>query len=140
MKTFLEIQKVVDHDCGNYTIGEIDFVNHDAIREYINQHVIKYEDTLHSLLDAFLTVATDPEHPYNADFLHRRLMKDELAERDMWWSLFLVGQCGEKGAVDRIIDWAWSEHDRSYIDDESIPIISLQKGENLLFNATHFRG
>lgn len=38
MKTFFELQKAVDHDCGLYQIGEIDFVNYDHIREYIASH------------------------------------------------------------------------------------------------------
>ena len=37
-KTFLEVKKVVDHDCGNYRIGEISFVNYEAIAEYIERH------------------------------------------------------------------------------------------------------
>ena len=36
LETFFELKKVVDHDCGNYQIGEIDFVNYAKIREYIS--------------------------------------------------------------------------------------------------------
>lgn len=38
MKTFLEIKKVVDHDCGNYRMGEIDFVDYGQIENYIAQY------------------------------------------------------------------------------------------------------
>lgn len=38
LETFFELKKVVDHDCGNYRIGEIDFTNYAKIREYIHQH------------------------------------------------------------------------------------------------------
>ena len=38
MKTFFELQKVVDHDCGNYRIGEIDFIDFHAINKYIEQY------------------------------------------------------------------------------------------------------
>jgi len=38
MKTILEVKKVIDHDCGNYTMGELDFINYAAIDEYIQTH------------------------------------------------------------------------------------------------------
>jgi hypothetical protein len=38
LETFFELKKVTDHDCGNYQIGEIDFVNYAKIREYIAEH------------------------------------------------------------------------------------------------------
>ena len=87
---------------------------------YINHYVIGYEDSDEQFLEALLTVAPNPEHPYNADFLHQYLMGFELAERDAWWSVFLHYQYGEHGAVARLIDWAWSPEDKSHIDDKSI--------------------
>lgn len=38
VETFLEIKKVVDHNCGNYRIGEIDYYPLECVRAYINQH------------------------------------------------------------------------------------------------------
>jgi hypothetical protein len=38
LETFFELKKVVDHDCGNYQIGEIDFVNYAKIREYVSTY------------------------------------------------------------------------------------------------------
>ena len=38
METFFELKKVVDHDCGNYRIGEIDFVDLDAIDQYVEEY------------------------------------------------------------------------------------------------------
>ena len=43
-----------------------------------------------------------------------------MPERDSWWSTFLHYQYGERGAVDRIIEWSWSEQDYSHISDKSI--------------------
>lgn len=97
----------------------------DGTLQYVNEHVIRYEDTHDQFLNALLTVASIPEHPYNADFLHRHLTKDELAERDAWWSIFLHYQYGERGPADRLVDWAWSAHDRSHIDDESIRLCGV---------------
>ncbi|HYH05692.1 MAG TPA: AVAST type 2 anti-phage system protein Avs2, partial [Thermoanaerobaculia bacterium] len=72
------------------------------------------------LLDVVLTVAANPEHPFNADFLHERLLRDAMPDRDAWWSIYLAEQYGEHTAVDRLVEWAWSPEDKSHIDDESV--------------------
>ena len=94
---------------------------------YINEHIIRYQDTHDQFLNTLLTVASNPEHPYNAEFLHGHLTKFELAERDAWWSIFIHEQCQyeEHGPVCRLVDWAWSREDRSYIGDESIRLCGI---------------
>jgi hypothetical protein len=94
---------------------------------YINEHIIRYQDTHDQFLNTLLTVASNPEHPYNAEFLHGHLTKFELAERDAWWSIFLHEQYQyeEHGPVCRLIDWAWSREDRSHIGDESIRLCGI---------------
>jgi hypothetical protein len=96
-----------------------------ATLNYINEHIIKYEHTHDQFLNALLTVASNPDHPYNADFLHGHLKKLELATRDAWGSIFLHYQYGEHGAVDRLVDWAWSSDDKSHIDDRSIRLCGI---------------
>jgi hypothetical protein len=92
----------------------------EAARQYINEHIIHNDDNFTDLLDAFLTVSSNPNHPFNADFLHQKLKKYNLADRDAWWSTFLHYQYGEHKAVDRLVDWAWSPEDKKHINDESI--------------------
>jgi len=96
----------------------------DETLKCINQ-CIQDEDLHDRVLNVLLTVAVDPVHPYNADFLHRRLMKNEMAERDAWWSIFLYEQYGQKMAVDRLVDWAWASNDKSRIEDESIRLCGM---------------
>ena len=57
-------------------------------------------------LDTILSASTTPEHPFNANFLHQRLVKDTMPERDSWWSTYLHNAWGTKGPVDRLVDWA----------------------------------
>ena len=97
---------------------------------YINEHIIRYQDTHDQFLNTLLTVASNPEHPYNAEFLHGHLTKFELAERDAWWSIFLHEQYQyeEHGPVCRLVDWAWSREDRSHIGDESIRLCGIALG------------
>ena len=89
--------------------------------EYINSYII-YSHSHDQFLEALLTVAPLPYHPYNADFLHKHLMKQGLAKRDSWWSTFLYDQYGEKGPLDRLIDWCWSREDKQHISDDSVKL------------------
>jgi len=97
----------------------------DSTLNYVNKYIIRYKDTHDQFLNALLTVASNPGHPFNADFLHKHLIRLELAERDGWWSIFLHSQYGERGAVDRLVDWAWSPEDKSHIDDEAIRLCGI---------------
>jgi len=92
---------------------------------YIKSEIIKTKSGHNSLLNAFLTIAPVPNHPFNADFLHKHLSRFSMAVRDSWWSTFLHYQYGEKGAVDRLIEWGWSDQDKSHINDESIRLCSV---------------
>lgn len=87
-------------------------------KDIINDYII--QDNYNQLMETFITVATLKDHPFNADSLHRYLLKHDLPNRDATWSIFLFYQVGENGAVDRLIDWAWSPEDKSHIDDSSI--------------------
>jgi len=92
---------------------------------YINTEIIRRESGHNSLLNAFLAVAQIPNHPFNADFLHKHLFKFSMAKRDSWWSTFLHYQHGEKRAVDRLIEWGWSEQDKAHINDDAIRLCSV---------------
>lgn len=93
--------------------------------DYINTYIIRTQSSYNSLLNAFLAVAPIPNHPFNADFLHKHLSKFSMAKRDSWWSTFLHYQHGERGAVDRLVEWGWSEQDKSHINDESLRLCSV---------------
>lgn len=92
---------------------------------YINAEIIRTDWGHNNLLNAFLAVAPIPNHPFNADFLHRHLSKFSMANRDSWWSTFLHHQYGEKGSVDRLIEWGWSEQDKLHLNDESVRLCSI---------------
>lgn len=88
--------------------------------KFINQSIIKTESGHNQLLNAFLSVAPIPNHPFNSERLHQHLIKFSMAERDSWWSTFLHYQYGDRGAVDRLLQWSWSDQNYSHINDESI--------------------
>ena len=87
---------------------------------YINQHVLRYEDSQYAFLNALLTLAAHVDHPYNADLLDEYLRQFSLPDRDALWSVYLHAQYGEQGAVNSLVEWAWSSEDKSHIADEAI--------------------
>lgn len=91
-----------------------------ATLAYVNEEVTRDTESGNQFLDALLTVATYPEHPYNAQrLLHGHLLKFEMAERDSWWSIFLHRHYYEGGAISRLIDWAWFSRDKAHVSDDS---------------------
>ena len=94
----------------------------ESSRGYVNKYLIVDSYYHGRFLEALLTISSNPKHKWNANFLHQNLIKRELAERDIWWSIPLHEHYinDEFSAIHRTIDWAWSEVDKSHIDDESI--------------------
>lgn len=70
------------------------------------------------VLRTLLQTACIPDHPFNADLLHRTLWRLSMPTRDKWWSTFLYWNYDEGTEVARLIDWAWSE-DTSYCADDA---------------------
>lgn len=80
---------------------------------------------LRDLLEVFLAVASLPEHPLNAKFLHQRLIKSGMPERDASWSMYLHHAWGTHGAVDILIDWASSVESDASVDDETVELCAV---------------
>ncbi|MFG6100608.1 AVAST type 2 anti-phage system protein Avs2 [Leptothoe sp. ISB3NOV94-8A] len=94
-------------------------------RQYINNYIVHYEDSQYLFLDTLLVLASKPQHPYNAEFLHKHLMKLDMSDRDVLWSIFLHKQYGSYGAVDRLVEWAASEEDKQHIDNQGIYLVAI---------------
>ena len=92
----------------------------DETTRYINEHLVRSDNGEEKFLNALLTLAPRSNHPYNADFLCEHLMKLEMADRDAWWSIHLHNQYQTHGALDRLLDWAQSEADKTRINDDAI--------------------
>lgn len=88
--------------------------------EYINEFVFRFKETYNNFFDTLLLIASNPKHYFNADSLHKHLMKFSMAGRDAQWTIYIHNRFDEQTSVKRLIDWAWSEEDRSHISDDSI--------------------
>jgi hypothetical protein len=90
-------------------------------REVLNT-LIRSDHDWDDTLNVLLTVATLPEHPFNADFLDQWLRQDSMPERDAWWSIYLQHAWGNHGAVDRLVDWASSVTPSTALDGETVDL------------------
>lgn len=76
---------------------------------------------LQLLLDALVTCATIPGHPFGAESLDNRLRQIPMPDRDAVWSTYLHYAYGQDGPVDRVLDWAEGLHaTESTTDPESV--------------------
>lgn len=94
-------------------------------RDYVNEAVFLFEGTHDLFWDTILSVTAIPEHYFNALSLNRYLSKFSMSERDSGWTQHLKYQFDDNSAVKRLIDWGWSDEDKSYISDESIKLASI---------------
>ena len=102
---------------------------------YINQACSKHSIILDLFRNTLLSIATVPNFCFNAHFLHRHLIKKSLGNRDAEWTQYLKEQynfssqttnaSNSQTVVERLIDWAWSNHDKNYILDEPIFLYSI---------------
>lgn len=89
----------------------------EGTRDVLNM-VIRNQHDSDDTLDVLLTIATLPAHPFNANFLDRRLRKDSMPDRDAWWSTYLHRVWREHGAVDRLVDWSSSVAPGTALEEE----------------------
>lgn len=92
-------------------------------KQYLIENNIDFTS---SLLQVILTVASDPHHMYNANYLHERLWNLSIADRDRGWTIqiFYWYKDSDKTIIDSYIDWARSDDDKSHIDDDALLLSS----------------
>ena len=95
----------------------------EATKEYLSE-VYAEGNYVSSVYELMLTIATEPEHPFNAMFLHQHLSQLDMPERDQDWSIYLARHYGRESAVDRMIAWAW-DAEKSHISDKSVELCSI---------------
>ena len=66
------------------------------------------------LSDLLISISTEPSNKFNALFVHKRLMKMTMPERDEVWSVYLAER-GFEGPVETLICWAL-QSDLTHID------------------------
>jgi len=80
------------------------------------------DDSRPGVLHALLLVAAQPDHPFNATYVHAKLAAMSMPERDRWWTIPMSHDHNHAGRVPEVIGWAWAERDRSGISEDAIEL------------------
>ena len=75
--------------------------------------------------DTCLSIVAIPNHSFNADYLHRKLSTYTMADRDSWWGPYLKRQWDYESPIKTLINWAWSDEDKSHLSNESVRLASI---------------
>jgi hypothetical protein len=84
----------------------------------------------HPTLDILLKLSTEPNHPWNAELLHRNLEKKDIAERDHFWSIHIAhGDSSEEddeyeSIIRTIIEWGHSGEIES-VEEERVRLCAI---------------
>jgi hypothetical protein len=98
------------------------------VLNYINNYLIKTIAGNEKVLETLIAVSAIPTHPLNGKLLHKHLLKFKMAERDRFWLPFLNSYYHEQSSVDRLINWAWSDGDKTRVSKESLYLASIPLG------------
>jgi hypothetical protein len=75
-------------------------------------------------IDSILNLAHIKDHPLNINLLDFILIKQNMSERDSWWSIYLQENFyGEDDIINRLISWAQNKHSNN--TPETIALSSL---------------
>ena len=103
---------------------KVETINEES-KQYVNEYAFLYQGTFDYFWETILAVTGIPNHFFNAHFLHNHLIQYSLPKRDAFWTQFLKHKFTDDSSVKRLIDWAWSETDKSHISDESVLLSSI---------------
>ncbi|HMK19728.1 MAG TPA: AVAST type 2 anti-phage system protein Avs2 [Chitinophagaceae bacterium] len=102
---------------------------HDTIKpeswNYVREQMRRTEEDTTDFYNTILLLAANPANYYNANFIHDFVKNKSIAERDYIWSINIdkLWQWYPKNSIKRIIDWCWSDEDKSYTKDDSIVLL-----------------
>lgn len=96
--------------------------------DYFNE-VVTDEQRSWNFMSILIQVGPTTNHFFNAEFLHRNLMKWDMAKRDHRWSICLHYLSGERdNAVETLITWAKEDFGQAEIDAESKYLAAIVLG------------
>ena len=122
--TFKDNHPIIESFIESLLWRKVETINEES-KNYVNEYVFLYQDTHDLFWDTIISVTATPGHYFNALLLHQHLSKLTLAERDSNWTQFLKYRYSNESSVKRLIDWAWSDTDKSHISEESIKLSGI---------------
>lgn len=102
----------------------------ESISQSTVNRIIKNIDNIYiqkNIFETIFLVTSNPKHPLNANLLHDYLVNFSMKGRDVWFIPLLNDIYLDDGInpIKRLIDWAWSDEDKSYVSDESLLLTSI---------------
>ena len=102
----------------------------DSITPNVVDRIMKNIDNKHFQEDIYkilFSTASNPQHPLNANLLFEYFSKFTMKDRDVFLIPLLnsIYMNYETNPIKRLIDWAWSDENKSYISDDSILLTSI---------------
>ena len=122
---FSENHSLVDAFINSLVWRDVDAIDFEKLRDFINNNVLPYQYTFDHFLEKLISISGVEGHPMNANFLHDWLSKSPLPNRDAFWTTELKHKYDEDSTFRQLIDWAWSDADKSYISDDSIELVAI---------------
>ncbi|WOH39404.1 AVAST type 2 anti-phage system protein Avs2 [Thalassotalea fonticola] len=104
---------------------KIETIDHQKIKPYLVNSVFKYQGAYDFFFETIVSLSAADGHPYNANFLHKILKNKTLPDRDKLWTILLRDKYSEESSFRYLIDWAWSDNDKSHISNDSIKLASI---------------
>lgn len=104
-------------------------------KEYINDYILTDSQLFNKFFQMVYSISSDPDHPYNADRLHKYLMTFSMADRDELWTTYIHNQHYQGSSMSRLIDWANSDENKPYLSSQSRLLAS--KALSWLFTSTN---
>lgn len=107
-------------DTGSFTETTLKYLNK------IRSHGFSHRPTH----DIILKLSTEPEHPWNAELLHKNLIDKTMPERDEFWSIYVAlnhyeeDEDQDESIIKTLIDWAWTGKIQN-VEDERIRLCSI---------------
>ncbi|RJL37288.1 AVAST type 2 anti-phage system protein Avs2 [Pectobacterium carotovorum] len=121
---FRENHNLVDAFIDSLVWRDVAAIDLEKLSDFINENVLCYRNTFDHFLENLISISGVEGHPMNAAFLHNWLSKPSLADRDAFWTTRLKYKHDENSTFSQLIDWAWSDADKSYISDDSIELVA----------------
>ena len=79
-------------------------------------------------MDTLISVSAIPGHPFNAERLDRILRRDNMPDRDAWWSTYLHHTWRSEGPVDRLVEWSSDVSADDTVDTEVVDLAAIALG------------
>lgn len=102
----------------------------ESITPVVSKSILKNisnEPFQEEIFKILFSTAPNPIHPLNADFLHDYLAPFSMKERDVFFIPLSnkIYTRHDVNPIKRLIDWAWSKEEKSYLSDESVLLTSI---------------